>query len=195
MLFERRCPGCERKSRFVCEPCLSNFVPSGPVGLEGLDQVVAGFDYSSTVRACVLAAKSAGRRDLLRWFAKRLVSLSAVASPDVVTWVPAAPGNRRDRGFDQGLVLARAVGDGLGVPTSRLISRSGLAQVGRDRGERLEGIELWQARLAPRSVLVVDDVVTTGTSLRAAADVVRKAGAQQVSALTIASTGWPAQRR
>ncbi len=216
MFLERRCPSCQRRSRFVCERCLARFNPSGAVQLSGLDQVRSIFDYDQSLGRAILAAKNQGRRDILRQFGRRMGNetladpavwgdLSQWGDPcarskaskineqfDVVTWVPASPANRRRRGYDQGLLLARSVARYGRLPIRRLLTRRGGPQKGRGREERLAGVELWPVCPVPMSVLVVDDVVTTGTSLQQSASALRHGGAQFVSAVTIASTGWSA---
>ncbi len=113
----------------------------------------------------------------------------ALVSPeaDLVSWVPATPKRRRSRGFDQGELLARAVARRLGIQPRRLLRRSdNRAQTARDRKGRMEGPRLHpvgrQLRLAP-TVLLVDDVCTTGATLAAAAAVLRHRGAGVVVAL------------
>lgn len=207
MFLERRCPSCQRCSRLVCERCLGRFTPSGAVRLAGLDQVTSIFDYDDSLGRVILAAKNQGRRDILRQFGRRLgnevqsadlAALSdfslacSIGQVDVVTWVPASPANRRRRGYDQGLLLARSVARHVGLPVRRLLTRRGDQQRGRDREQRLVGVLLWPACTVPASVLLVDDVVTTGASLQQSAEALRRGGAQFVSALTVASTGWSA---
>ncbi len=221
MFLERRCPSCQRRSRFVCDRCLARFNPSGVVQLSGLDQVRSIFDYDQSLGRVILAAKNQGRRDILRQFGRRMGDETLVnpavwgdpsqwrdptASPkaskinpveqfDVVTWVPASPANRRRRGYDQGLLLARSVARHGRLPIRRLLTRRGGPQKGRGREERLAGVELWPVCPVPMSVLVVDDVVTTGASLQQSASALRRGGARFVSAMTIASTGWSAPGR
>jgi len=106
---------------------------------------------------------------------------------DVVTWCPATPRARRGRPFDQSELLARAIGHRLGVRVSRLLRRdpADAAQTHRDRAGRLAGPTLSAAsrlRHGPR-VLLVDDVATTGTTLRIGAAVLRRAGAAEVHGL------------
>jgi predicted amidophosphoribosyltransferase len=107
--------------------------------------------------------------------------------PDLVTWVPAAPVNRRRRGYDQSEVLARRVAHRLGVPAMRLLARRGGAQTSATREERLTGPILAVRRAVRGAVLVVDDVVTSGASLATAAAGLRSAGAGRVDAVVVAA--------
>ena len=88
-------------------------------------------------------------------------------------------------------MLARAVARRLGLPCLRLLQRSpGPAQTGRPLAERRAGPRLTvrKPRTVPASVLVVDDVVTSGATLTAAALALRQAGATRVDGVTAAST-------
>ena len=106
---------------------------------------------------------------------------------DLVTWVPASPSRRRQRGFDQGELLARAMARRRRIRVRRLLRRSDDApQTGRDRDGRVAGPSLapcGPALARGPTVLVVDDVSTTGTTLRCAAALLRSKGAGKVYGL------------
>ena len=112
------------------------------------------------------------------------------------TWIPAAAKNRRKRGYDQAELLARAVAQIADLPCRKLLKRErDLPQGDRDLKGRLQGPSLTPAGnlLAsespniPQSVLIVDDVVTTGSSLRRAAETLRQAGVPRIGAIAAAS--------
>jgi hypoxanthine phosphoribosyltransferase len=100
-----------------------------------------------------------------------------------VTWAPTSARRRRRRGYDQSELLAHAVARRLGLPCRRLLfrDRSG-HQTGRSRQERLRLGPVFTARplRKPSRVLVIDDVVTTGSTLRAAGHALDLAGAAKV---------------
>jgi predicted amidophosphoribosyltransferase len=111
---------------------------------------------------------------------------------DVVTWAPTTAARRRARGFDQGELIARFVAAELCLPCRRFLRRRpGLPQTGRSAADRWSGPDFLVRRAPPGRVLVVDDVVTTGATVAAAARALRAAGASRVVVLALSRT--PAQ--
>ena len=107
----------------------------------------------------------------------------------LVTWAPTSPRRRRDRGFDQAQLLARAVARRLGLPARATLRRtSSTPQTGLDARARHLGPAFRALRPSPGSVVLVDDVVTTGATLEAAASALRAAGATTVIGVTAAAT-------
>ncbi|MEM8922206.1 MAG: phosphoribosyltransferase family protein [Actinomycetota bacterium] len=150
--------------------------------------------------------KNRSRFDLHRWLGPALAAtLDAVppATPspvwlvDAVTWVPASREGGRRRGVDQGRLLARSVGAALGVPAVCLLARtdrSGGRSGRRSRHQRLDGPSLGVvagAAAIPAGVLIVDDVVTTGGSMRAAVRALRESGAHPVHGAALAVADAP----
>lgn len=149
------------------------------------------FAYTPEAAAMLLAAKNGGRRPILRLAGRELGrSLLDLEPVDAVSWIPAAPGHRRSRGFDQGRFLARTVAAVLGQPARSLLARPAgdTGQKGKSRSERLAGVEVVATRPCHGRLLLIDDVVTTGSSLRRGADALFAAGARQVVAATVASS-------
>jgi predicted amidophosphoribosyltransferase len=124
-----------------------------------------------------------------------MAALVDAAEIDVVTWLPTSAARRRDRGFDQSALLARAVARRLRRPCRPLLRRQpGPPQTGRDRRARLTGPRLTARAAIAGTVLVVDDVVTTGASATAAAIALRAAGASRVLVVAAARTPLKALR-
>jgi predicted amidophosphoribosyltransferase len=163
----------------------------------GVDRCLALFAYEGVGRDLVARLKYRNRRSVLWWLAELLAAVVRAAGAfDVVTWVPTTPARRRDRGFDQSAVLAKAVARTAGIPCRRLlVRRPGPPQTGRDAGERRRGPALVPARASPPRVLLVDDVVTTGSSVAAAARALRSAGARSVTVVAAARTPRRVSRR
>lgn len=109
------------------------------------------------------------------------------ALPDDITvvHVPTATTRRRQRGYDQAELLAKQLARSRNLQHITLLRRSGQSrQVGATRKKREEQLEdsisvIKQSRL-PKSVLLVDDIVTTGATIEAAARALKKAGVKKV---------------
>jgi competence protein ComFC len=174
-------------------------------GVDGSDRIIAAVPFTGRARDVVLGFKYRNRRQLAAHLAGLLVNrlLADGIRPgidvDVVTWAPTSVGRRRQRGFDQAELVARQVSLQLGVRSRKLLERGGDAQsqTGLGRVDRLVG-PTFRVRpdVAGRRVLVIDDVVTTGATLRSAGAVLRGAGAHGVVLAAVASTpGGLASRR
>jgi predicted amidophosphoribosyltransferase len=101
---------------------------------------------------------------------------------DVVTWAPTTARHQQERGMDHAELIARHVGVLLVLPTKRLLRRvNTVSQTGLDRDERLISPEFVARPLGRhRNVLIIDDVVTTGATFRAAIQAIVAVGALSV---------------
>jgi predicted amidophosphoribosyltransferase len=145
--------------------------------------------YAGTGRELVARLKYRNARSSLPWLASQLAARAPKDGVDLVTWVPTTALRRRRRGFDQGELLARKVASRLGLRCERLLVRlPGASQTGLSRPERLAGprLELRRRVRVPPSVLLLDDVVTTGGTISAAAFRLRAGGAADVHGLVLA---------
>jgi len=156
----------------------------------GVDRCSALLAYDDAGRELVARLKYRNARSTLRWLAVGMAECSP-PNVDVVTWVPTSGVRRRERGFDQAELLARAVARELHQPCrSLLLRRSGPPQTGRSLADRRIGPVLLPrgSRTRGGHVLLVDDVITTGTTVSAAARALRLAGARSISVVAAART-------
>lgn len=203
MFFDGECLLCDRPAgrSGICPDCRAGLGPAPPLGPPpGLDACRALTAYRATGRALVHRVKFHGRHGVIAAAAGLLAAEVHTDAVEVVTWAPTTPARRRRRGYDQAELLARALARDLGVPARRCLRRlPGPAQTGRQRSERLLGPRFDPHRgirqaVAGRRVALVDDVVTTGATLRRATEVLRSHGAVAVVGVVLARTPDAASR-
>jgi predicted amidophosphoribosyltransferase len=109
---------------------------------------------------------------------------------DVVTWAPTTVKHQHERGMDHAELIARHVGVLLALPTKRLLRRvTASSQTGLDRNQRLVSPEFVARPLGRQcNVLVIDDVVTTTATFRAAISALINAGASSVTCVAPSRT-------
>ena len=192
MLFGQRCEACGDIARVLCVKCRTQlFAMAQPE----CDAAVVAVAYEGIARRLILNLKYRNRRQVVAVLAELLAQRvmqsvpNIVTDVDVVTWAPTSTARVRRRGVDQSELLARRLARVLDVPCRRLLIKTSTnVQTGASRDQRLRGSVYSARKLRVNShVMVVDDVVTTGTTLRCAAEALRKAGARQVICVAVAS--------
>jgi predicted amidophosphoribosyltransferase len=156
-------------------------------GPPGIDRVWSSAPHEGVARAMVGALKFRRLLPVADVMAERMHWLvPAHLLGGAVVSVPAAPARLRRRGFDPAGELAAALAARLGgEPIACLARRGSGHQVGRRRSERIgHPPQIEPISEAPRSVLLIDDVLTTGATLTSCAAALRAAGAKRVVALT-----------
>lgn len=187
------CAACGRSCRaeaVICTRCsraLADAVPIMAGGPQGIDRVWSSAPHDGVARSLVGALKFRRLLPVAELMAERMHWLApGHLLGGAVVPVPSAPPRLRRRGFDPAGELAAVLAASLETELAPCLARRGLGhQVGRRRADRISHPPQIEAIAeAPRSVLLVDDVLTTGATLTSCAMALRGAGAQRVVALT-----------
>ena len=187
----RCCAACGTSGDLLCPGCveLALALPAPPILRPGGLAVRAALPFQHPVRPLVHAAKFGGVRraaHLLGALAAERLAVAGVAPPDLVVPVPLGRRRRRLRGFNQAEVVARALRPVTAAPVEPGLRRlrETAPQVGRSARERrgnVAGAFGWRgAPLEGASLWLVDDVVTTGATMAAAAAALQRAGAGRI---------------
>jgi predicted amidophosphoribosyltransferase len=193
VLLPTTCPCCGARGPAPCLACTAELrrAPALPVP-PALDTCAALLAYEGVGRELVARLKYRNARAAAGFLAGAMAALVDPADVDVVTWAPTTAARRRRRGFDQAALLARLVARRIAVPCRPLLTRPpGPPQTGRAGAARQQPRGFRPGRRSrPRTqrVLLVDDVVTTGATMTAAARALRAAGATGVHGLAAART-------
>lgn len=212
-VFPTRCAGCDMPGRLLCDSCARELrridlggacprcgAPFGHIVCTECWET----EYAFAAAVCVSSLerplsraitlyKDSGERRLARLLGELI--LEAVEPwtgwPSAVVPVPATHRAVRERGFDHIEQIARIVADGLGIELLRALDAPlarDLRRLGREarREEVADAFALASGSAVPSRVLLVDDVLTTGSTLDAAARALLQAGAEEVRVAAIA---------
>ena len=201
LVFPPRCPGCRARGVLICGRCTercrhlradSDGVLLRP-GNALLRCSVALYHYDAPLREAIHALKYRRRSALARPLGDLVVAAlpSEVRSCDAVVAVPLFATRQRERGFNQAELLAEAVTAELGCGLVHGLERTRATeqQVGMDRRAReanVRGAFAWRGASPPGAVLLLDDVLTTGATMRECARALRSAGVREVYGVALA---------
>jgi ComF family protein len=185
-------PWCERCGRPTEEAVAA--CPDCPP--RGIALARSPFVYDGPLAAAIRGMKFSGWHGLARHLAAAMSEALGSVGADEITWVPLSSQRLARRGFDQAEVLARALSARLGISARRLLERRRSTQAqarmsGAERRRALAGA-FRTVTSPPEQVLLVDDVLTTGSTAAACAEALAIAGARRVVLVTAArSIGGP----
>lgn len=210
VVFPARCPSCgaycERRGGW-CAPCLSRTVRPHRLALSAealaaLDDAWAVGFYGGALGTLVRDLKYRGRRGVLPYIHAALAAAKLpkeMTAVDFAVYVPLHEAREKERGFNQAELIFAAWLKVKGIPAHPLLTRmrSTAPQYGLGEKERRKNVcgafALAEAgkggagEIAGKSIVLLDDILTTGATLTACAAVLKKAGAGSVYALALAS--------
>lgn len=156
-----------------------------------IDSWTAVWYYEDTARRSLLRYKFRGVRSYAKGYGRLLAMKLQEAHPDgfdLLTWVPISPRRKLTRGYDQVELLARAAGRELGIAPVPLLKKirhnppqSGITGEAKRRANvlgvyRVKNPELLQGK----RIVLLDDIITTGTTAGECARMLLTAGAKEV---------------
>ena len=203
LLFPPKCVLCKKvlteEETDLCKDCRLSQpeFPGGKIKLSFLAHWTGLWYYKENVRLSILRYKFYGRRSYAQSYGRLLamkLQRDGWDDTDVLTWIPISARRKRTRGFDQvqvlGTVVARELGIPL-VPTLRKIRhtkpQSTMGSAAHRRANIFGAYEVIDPELVRgKRILLLDDIVTTGTTASECARMLLTAGAKEVNLATLA---------
>jgi ComF family protein len=181
------CLLCSNEPKIICDACYDRALTPLPPG--DIEAVTA---YDDIGKELIRRFKFEGDQEAGRLCARYMAEVIRADDYDVVVAATTTPARRRQRGYDQAELLGREIARRIGRPYVRALVRvKNTHQIGKGRLERLSQSEglyvvINMAKISSKRVLLVDDVTTTGATLRSAAASLHAAGATRVYCLAFA---------
>lgn len=202
--MQHRCPACALPMAPGLDLCVRCREDDHPRWLE---RCVARFDYaypwSDLVARFKFQQQPAWANLFAQWMLQAPDAQHLLRHSTLLVPIPATPERLRERGYNQAWELATALrrhSNSRARTQPDILQRQGTAQVqhtlsaAERQANARQSIALHpnhRATLQRQRVLLVDDVMTTGTTLQAAAQLLQQAGAHSVSAIVFARTPAP----
>lgn len=200
------CPGCLGDLPWLktCCPCCG--IPSTNPGRTcgrcqnnppPFDRTLALFRYQPPISQLIQQFKFNDRLTISRLFSQLLIQRleQEPALPQAILPVPLHPKRQRERGFNQAIELARPIAEHFNMPllldvvTRQRDTATQTSLDARQRRKNLRGAFEVTKTIPHDHIAIVDDVVTTGTTIRELAKTLRKAGIHRIDCWAIAKTG------
>lgn len=199
LVFPPRCAGCRRVDVHWCVECQRSLdalpLPASDTYPEtAFTAFATSGGHAGLLRKAILALKFENTPQLARPLGARLALLVARENwtPDLLVPVPLHPSRERERGYNQAQLVGQELAQLLDIPQEagalqRVIATR--AQIGLDRTQRQRNVagafSAGSELIGGRDVLLVDDVYTTGATLRECARALRAGGAGKVYGVTL----------
>ena len=175
-----------------CEDCMTH--------RHSFEYGIGLINYDETARRSMAKIKYENKREYLDFYGNAMAARHGRAildmRVDAIVPVPVHPSRRRRRGFNQAEILAEIIGKKLGIPVETKLlfrTRKTLPQKELTAAERLKNLSgafcMGKVPDGVKSVLLVDDIYTTGSTAEACSRVLRHAGVEHVYVAVICMTG------
>ena len=208
LIMPQECPACGIRlsdgTMPLCPKCMRILLNERPLGVSAttfIGEVWSSRAYDGLIKICIKELKyrrNIGMEKVFSLLIRGSLDINPVfkEKADLVIPVPLSRSHYRERGFNQAEIIGRSISKALSIPliTNDLVkTRDTPDQIGLSRRERLNNLKGSFAvrdasMIEKKSVLLVDDVITTGATLDSSAEELLKKGAKHIYGFTLART-------
>lgn len=204
LIYPRKCVFCGKliEKRDICNECCGKlpYTKGDEVSqkLPFITECVSPLFYDDMVRQSFLMYKFSGVQAYAVRYAKFMAECVEnnldYSTIDVISCVPLSRKRQRKRGYNQSLLLAKEISASLAIPEKELLKKikdnpaQSKTKSSKERLTNVSGVYSLQsgADVDGKTILLVDDIVTTGATLSECGRILRRAGAEKVFAVTLA---------
>ncbi len=211
LLAPHDCLGCGHEGSLICSECIGllNNVPSrcfrclratsgyqtctSCLDVSWVNHVWPVTTHTNLGKQLVHSLKFSRAKAASEHIAELMAGIHALPYEGILVPVTTVGARRRQRGYDQSVLIAHALSRITGLPCNSVLKRSGTErQLGATRTERVQQLRgayhvANKGHVLDRHIILVDDVVTTGATLESAAHALLDAGAGAVDAIVFAA--------
>ncbi len=206
ILYPNRCPGCgeiiSHDSKF-CRECESELVFSKIVQHKNKNNrftgLVSPFYYRGTAKRMILRYKFKGKKYIYKIMAEYMLRKFeenySLIDFDYITYIPMSFSEYVERGFNQTNLLAKSLSKKTNIICKKLIKKTRKTKHqmnlnSKDRETNLKNCFKSAENIKGKTILLVDDIKTTGTTLNECSKVLKKAGAKDIYCITFAMADY-----
>ncbi len=198
LIFPKFCIGCGKFDTLLCKNCYEkiNFYPltiQSEVQDWSLEKIIVMAQYEGVIKKLIIALKYQGVKNIGQTLAKIIYFTTSFPRVDTITSVPLHRKRQLQRGFNQATEIALELSKLSKIPFAELLKRTKHSQPQAkisDKNKRLTHLKntftINQKILNIESVIIIDDVTTTSTTLNECAHVLKQAGVKKIYGLAVA---------
>ncbi len=185
------CERCGRKLKAPASNCTSC-----KEKMIFVDKARSLYDYQEPISNLIMQLKYYDKRYIADIFCGDLANLylKSYFNADFLCYVPMTEKARKERGFNQGELIAKALANKINLPVRQVLYKvkETSRQAKLSRAERLKNLKgsfkaTSKSEIEGKTIVIVDDVLTTGATSETVAEILKKKGAKAVYLLTVAS--------
>lgn len=205
LLYPLHCLGCQAPLEAVnefhlCGHCISSINRNAMPPFELDDLPVKAYSaclYDSALKELVHRFKYKGKTALAKIFSKLMIDYIAdnpeIAHADLITVVPLHRERLREREFNQSLLIANPISKEYSLPLTNILNKTHKTRYQNEllKGERLKNLNgafsiSPEINIEDKDILLIDDIMTTGSTLSECAGTLLGGGARSVKCFTLA---------